>query len=68
MASSLFPQASPPQNNGADLLKSIQGFAGTIKGKDPQKMVYALMQQRGIGRDRLEQVMEQAKSIAKLMK
>ena len=68
MASSLFPQMSPTQSNPMQMMAQLQQFAGLVRGRgDPQKMVMAYMQQHGITQDQLQQTMQQAKEIGRMM-
>ena len=66
MASSLFPQMQQTQSN--PMLSQLQQFAGLVRGRgDPQKMVMAYMQQHGIPQEQLQQTMQQAKEIGRML-
>ena len=66
MASSLFPQMPPTQSN--PMLSQLQQFAGLVRGRgDPQKMVMAYMQQHGIPQEQLQQTIQQAKEIGRML-
>lgn len=66
MASSLFPQM--PQTQSNHMLSQLQQFAGLVRGRgDPQKMVMAYMQQHGIPQEQLQQTMQQAKEIGRML-
>lgn len=68
MASSLFPQMPPTQSNPMQMMAQLQRFAGLVRGRgDPQKMVMAYMQQHGITQEQLQQTMQQAKEIARML-
>ena len=68
MASSLFPQMHPTQSNPMQMMAQLQQFAGLVRGRgDPQKMVMAYMQQHGITQDQLQQTIQQAKEIARML-
>ena len=68
MASSLFPQMPPTQSNPTQMMAQLQQFAGLVRGRgDPQKMVMAYMQQHGIPQEQLQQTMQQAKDIARML-
>lgn len=68
MASSLFPQMPPTQSNPMQMMAQLQQFAGLVRGRgDPQKMVMAYMQQHGITQEQLQQTMQQAKEIARML-
>ena len=68
MASSLFPQTQPTQSNPMQMMAQLQQFAGIVRGRgDPQKMVMAYMQQHGIPQEQLQQTMQQAKDIARML-
>lgn len=68
MASSLFPQMQMPQSNPMQMMAQLQQFAGLVRGRgDPQKMVMAYMQQHGIPQEQLQQTMQQAKDIARML-
>ena len=68
MASSLFPQMSPTQSNPMQMMAQLQQFAGLVRGRgDPQKMVMAYMQQHGIPQDQLQQTIQQAKEIGRML-
>ena len=68
MASSLFPQMPPTQSNPMQMMAQLQQFAGLVRGRgDPQKMVMAYMQQHGIPQEQLQQTMQQAKDIARML-
>ena len=68
MASSLFPQMSPTQSNPMQMMAQLQQFAGLVRGRgDPQKMVMAYMQQHGIPQEQLQQTIQQAKDIARML-
>lgn len=68
MASSLFPQMQPTQSNPMQMMAQLQQFAGLVRGRgDPQKMVMAYMQQHGIPQDQLQQTIQQAKEIGRML-
>ena len=68
MASSLFPQIPPTQSNPMQMMAQLQQFAGLVRGRgDPQKMVMAYMQQHGITQEQLQQTMQQAKEIGRML-
>ena len=68
MASSLFPQMQPTQSNPMQMMAQLQQFAGLVRGRgDPQKMVMAYMQQHGIPQEQLQQTMQQAKEIGRML-
>ena len=68
MASSLFPQMPPTQSNPMQMMAQLQQFAGLVRGRgDPQKMVMAYMQQHGIPQEQLQQTIQQAKDIARML-
>lgn len=64
-------QASTPQmgNNGGGFnIQELMKFASQMKGKNPEQMVYNYMQQNGIGKDQLNEVMGMAKQIEPMVK
>ena len=68
MASSLFPQMPPTQSNHMQMMAQLQQFAGLVRGRgDPQKMVMAYMQQHGIPQEQLQQTIQQAKEIGRML-
>ena len=68
MASSLFPQTQPTQSNPMQMMAQLQRFAGLVRGRgDPQKMVMGYMQQHGIPQDQLQQTIQQAKEIGRML-
>ena len=68
MASSLFPQMPQTQGNPMQMMAQLQQFAGLVRGRgDPQKMVMAYMQQHGIPQEQLQQTMQQAKEIGRML-
>ena len=68
MASSIFPQIPPTQSNPMQMMAQLQQFAGLVRGRgDPQKMVMAYMQQHGIPQEQLQQTMQQAKEIGRML-
>lgn len=68
MASSLFPQTQPTQSNPMQMMAQLQRFAGLVRGRgDPQKMVMAYMQQHGIQQEQLQQTIQQAKEIGRML-
>ena len=68
MASSLFPQMQPTQSNPMQMMDQLKQFAGLVRGRgDPQKMVMAYMQQHGIPQEQLQQTMQQAKEIGRML-
>ena len=68
MASSLFPQIPPTQSNPMQMMAQLQQFAGLVRGRgDPQKMVMAYMQQHGIPQEQLQQTIQQAKEIGRML-
>ena len=68
MASSLFPQMPPTQSNPMQMMSQLKQFAGLVRGRgDPQKMVMAYMQQHGIPQEQLQQTIQQAKEIGRML-
>ena len=68
MASSLFPQMQPTQSNPMQMMDQLKQFAGLVRGRgDPQKMVMAYMQQHGIPQEQLQQTIQQAKEIGRML-
>lgn len=68
MASSLFPQMPPTQSNPMQMMEQLRQFAGLVRGRgDPQKMVMAYMQQHGIPQEQLQQTIQQAKEIGRML-
>ena len=68
MASSLFPQMPPTQSNPMQMMAQLKQFAGLVRGRgDPQKMVMAYMQQHGIPQEQLQQTIQQAKEIGRML-
>ena len=68
MASSLFPKMPPTQSNPMQMMAQLKQFAGLVRGRgDPQKMVMAYMQQHGIPQEQLQQTMQQAKEIGRML-
>ena len=68
MPSSLFPQMPPTQSNPMQMMAQLQQFAGLVRGRgDPQKMVMAYMQQHGIPQEQLQQTIQQAKEIGRML-
>lgn len=68
MASSLFPQMQPTQSNPMQMMAQLKQFAGLVRGRgDPQKMVMAYMQQHGIPQEQLQQTIQQAKEIGRML-
>ena len=68
MASSLFPQMPPTQSNPMQMMAQLQQFAGLVRERgDPQKMVMAYMQQHGIPQEQLQQTIQQAKEIGRML-
>lgn len=68
MASSLFPQTQPTQSNPMQMMAQLRQFAGLVRGRgDPQKMVMAYMQQHGIPQGQLQQTIQQAKEIGRML-
>ena len=68
MASSLFPQMPPTQSNPMQMMAQLQQFAGLVRERgDPQKMVMAYMQQHGIPQEKLQQTIQQAKEIGRML-
>lgn len=68
MASSLFPQMPPTQSNPMQMIAQLQQFAGLVRGRgNPQKMVMAYMQQHGIPQEQLQQTIQQAKEIGRML-
>ena len=68
MASSLFPQMQPTQSNPMQMMAQLQQFAGLVRGRgDPQKLVMAYMQQHGIPQEQLQQTMQQAREIGRML-
>ena len=68
MASSLFPQMPPTQSNPMQMMAQLQQFAGIVRGRgDPHKMVLAYMQQHGIPQEQLQQTIQQAKEIGRML-
>ena len=68
MASSLFPQMPPTQSNPMQMMAQLQQFAGLVRERgDPQKMVMAYMQQHGIPQEQLQQTIQQANEIGRML-
>ena len=68
MASSLFPQMPPTQSNPMQMMAQLKQFAGLVRGRgDPQKLVMAYMQQHGIPQEQLQQTIQQAKEIGRML-
>ena len=73
MASSLFGSSPKPprmgaQSNPMQMMAQLQQFAGLVRGRgDPQQLVMAYMQQNGIPQEQLQQTMQQAKEIGKML-
>lgn len=68
MASSLFPPTHQTQSNPMQMMAQLQQFAGLVRGRgDPQKMVMAYMQQHGIPQEQLQQTIQQAKEIGRML-
>lgn len=68
MASSLFPQMPPTQSNPMQMMDQLKQFAGLVRGRgDPQKMVMAYMHQHGIPQEQLQQTIQQAKEIGRML-
>ena len=68
MASRLFPQMPPTQSNPMQMMAQLRQFAGLVRGRgDPQKMVMAYMQQHGIPQEQLQQTIQQAKEIGRML-
>ena len=68
MASSLFQQMQPTQSNPMQMMEQLRQFAGLVRGRgDPQKMVMAYMQQHGIPQEQLQQTIQQAKEIGRML-
>ena len=68
MASSLFQQMPQTQSNPMQMMAQLQQFAGLVRGRgDPQKMVMAYMQQHGIPQEQLQQTIQQAKEIGRML-
>ena len=68
MPSSLFPQMPPTQSNPMQMMAQLKQFAGLVRGRgDPQKMVMAYMQQHGIPQEQLQQTIQQAKEIGRML-
>ena len=68
MSSSLFPQTQPTQSNLMQMMAQLQQFAGLVRGRgDPQKMVMAYMQKHGIPQEQLQQTIQQAKEIGRML-
>ena len=68
MASSLFMQMPPTQSSPMQMMAQFKQFAGLVRGRgDPQKMVMAYMQQHGIPQEQLQQTIQQAKEIGRMM-
>ena len=68
MASRLFTQMPQTQSNPMQMMAQLQQFAGLVRGRgDPQKMVMAYMQQHGIQKEQLQQTMQQAKEIGRML-
>ena len=50
------------------MMAQLQQFAGLVRGRgDPQKMVMAYMQQHGIPKEQLQQTIQQAKEIGRMV-
>ena len=68
MASSLFPKMQQTQSNPMQMMAQLQQFAGLVRGRgDPQKMVMAYMQQHGIPQEQLQQTIQQANEIGRML-
>ena len=68
MPSSLFPPTQLTQSNPMQMMAQLQQFAGLVRGRgDPQKMVMAYMQQHGIPQEQLQQTIQQAKEIGRML-
>ena len=68
MPSSLLPQMPPTQSNPMRMMAQLKQFAGLVRGRgDPQKMVMAYMQQHGIPQEQLQQTIQQAKEIGRML-
>ena len=68
MASSLFPPTHTTQSNTMQMMAQLQQFAGLVRERgDPQKMVMAYMQQHGIPKEQLQQTIQQAKEIGRML-
>ena len=69
MASSLFgqtPQQQPMLQGNP--MQRLQQFAGMLQGRgDPRQLVMNYMRQNGIGQDQLQQAMQQAQDIARML-
>ena len=68
MASSLFPQTQPTHSNPMQMMAQLKQFAGLVRGRgDPQKMGMTYMQQHGIPQEQLQQTIQQAKEIGRML-
>lgn len=71
MASSLFGNSSQmpmTASNPMGMMQQLQQFAGLVRGRgDPQKLVMNYMQQNGIPPDQLQQVMQQAQGMCRML-
>lgn len=59
--------AAPPGNGPVGMLQQIRQFAGLVGSRDPQQMVRNLIRQKGISDAELQQTMQQAREIARMM-
>lgn len=67
MPSSLFSSPTPPVSNG-NMMQKLSQFAQLVRGRgDPQKMVQMYMQQNNITQEQMQQTMQQAQEIARMM-
>lgn len=69
MASSLFgANAQTPTRNNGGMLGNLRQFASMLRGRgDPQQLVRNYMQQNGISQQQLDQAMQEAQEIARMM-
>ena len=68
MPSSLFSSMMPPANNGGNMMQKLSQFAQMVRGRgDPQKLVEQYMRQNNIPQEQLQQTMQQAQEIARMM-
>lgn len=73
MASSLFGSSPNPPRMGAksnplQMMQQLKQFAGLVRGRgDPQQLVMAYMQQHGISHGQLQQTIQQAMEIGRML-
>lgn len=68
MPSSLFSSPTPPASNNGIMMQRLSQFAQMVRGRgDPQKLVQMYMRQNNIPQEQLQQTMQQAQEIARMM-